>query len=265
MKAIVKIEPEEKTHLTIWRILAYFVVYSFLGFLVETVYAMLTMGVVQSRQSVLYGPFCTVYGLGAVIMIVALQSWKKNRYTLFVGGFLIGSVVEYVISLVGELIFHVKWWDYSNVPLNINGRICVSYSFFWGLLGIYLISHLNPKIDAWLDRVKEKVSVPLLRGIEIAMIIFLAWDHVTTGLALEAFFVRTVVEKDIAIAQIDQAKELYEEWYQDEKEAERIYRYWGDEKMLRTFPNLKIQDKNGTIIYFDNLYPEIQTYYLKIK
>ena len=59
---------------TVWRILAYFVVYSFLGFVIETIYGMITKGVIESRQSFLYGPFCGIYGLGAVIMIVFLQN-----------------------------------------------------------------------------------------------------------------------------------------------------------------------------------------------
>ena len=71
---------------------------------------MLTKGVIESRKSFLYGPFCGIYGIGAVIMILGLQRFNKNNYSLFFGGFLIGSVVEYIISWIGEMIFHVVWW-----------------------------------------------------------------------------------------------------------------------------------------------------------
>ena len=125
---------------SIWRLFAYFIIYSIAGYVIETIFGIITKGVWESRQSFLYGPFCAIYGLGAVVMIIFLQYFNKNNNTLFWGGFLIGSVVEYVLSLIGEIVFHAIWWDYSNMPLNLNGRICVFYSIFWGLLAIYLVS-----------------------------------------------------------------------------------------------------------------------------
>ena len=80
--------------MSIWRVLAYFIIYSILGYLIETLFGLVTKGVIESRQSFLYGPFCAIYGLGAVIMIGLLQYFKKNNFTLFFGGFLVGSVVE---------------------------------------------------------------------------------------------------------------------------------------------------------------------------
>ena len=65
--------------ISIWRILTYFVIYSVVGFVVETLYGLATKGVLESRQSFLYGPFCSIYGLGAVVMILFLQYFKKNR------------------------------------------------------------------------------------------------------------------------------------------------------------------------------------------
>lgn len=68
---------------TITKLLAYFIIYSIIGFVIETIFGLLTKGVVESRKSFLYGPFCGIYGLGAVVMIVGLQKFKKNNYTLF--------------------------------------------------------------------------------------------------------------------------------------------------------------------------------------
>ena len=137
--------------------MAYFIIYSVLGSIVETLFGLVTKGVIESRQSFLYGPFCAIYGLGAVIMILGLQRFNKNNYTLFFGGFVIGSIVEYVISLIGEIIFNIKWWDYSSMAFNINGRVCIAFSFFWGVLAIYLMSHLNPLVDKFLDKISPKV------------------------------------------------------------------------------------------------------------
>ena len=84
---------------SIWEIYTYFIIYSFLGFIIETIYGVITKGVLESRQSFLYGPFCAIYGLGAIIMIFALQFFYKNNNQLFIGGFLIGSIIEYLVSL----------------------------------------------------------------------------------------------------------------------------------------------------------------------
>lgn len=63
---------------SIWRLLAYFIIYSVLGFVLETVYSAIFHGVWESRRSFLYGPFCSIYGVGAVVMIIFLQYFKKN-------------------------------------------------------------------------------------------------------------------------------------------------------------------------------------------
>lgn len=251
---------------SIWKLLAYFILYSVLGYIIETVFGIITKGVWESRQSFLYGPFCGIYGLGAVVMIVFLQYFKKNYNTLFLGGFLIGSVIEYVVSLVGELIFHIKWWDYSDMPLNINGRICVFFSIFWGFLAIYLMASVNPKMDQLMAWIKKKISVKKLKIITLLVTIFLAIDCILTGIALEAFYIRMIHENDIQID--EQEKEvvakLYEDIYTDENKAEFINKFWGNKKMIRTFPNLKVEDKNGNMVYFDSFLKEIQPYYLKV-
>ena len=145
--------------ISVWRILAYFIIYSVAGYIIETLYGIVTKGVWESRQSFLYGPFCGIYGLGAVIMIICLYKFPRKFNTLFIGGFIVGSIVEYVVSFIGEMLLGVKWWDYSEMPLNINGRICVYYSIFWGFLGIYLIASLNPKVDKVINWIKKLLDI----------------------------------------------------------------------------------------------------------
>ena len=124
--------------LSIWRVFTYFIIYSIVGYLIETVFSIMTKGTWESRQSFLYGPFCSIYGLGATIIIIFLHKHTKKYNILFFGGFILGSIIEYVVSIFSELMLGVKWWDYSNMPLNINGRICVFFSLFWGFLSLYL-------------------------------------------------------------------------------------------------------------------------------
>lgn len=252
---------------SIWRILAYFIIYSVAGYVIETLFGIVSKGLWESRQSFLYGPFCAIYGLGAVIMILFLQYFNKNNNRLFWGGFLIGSIVEYTLSLIGEIVFHAIWWDYSNMPLNINGRICVFYSLFWGFLAIYLITYLNPRVDRFIDYMKNKFSVKKLKRVTLAMIIFMAIDFIITGWATNLFVIRMVGENDLNVAQKDDTIAVYNYIYNNEETkvvADFIHKFWGDRKMIRTFPNLKVQDVDGNIIYLDSLLPEIQPYYYKV-
>lgn len=245
---------------TIIRLLAYFIIYSVIGFVIETIFGLLTKGVIESRKSFLYGPFCGIYGLGAVVMIIGLQKFKKNNYTLFIGGFIIGSIIEYVISLVGELMFNIKWWDYSNMPFNINGRICVWYSFFWGLLAIYLMSHINPKVDRFI----EKIPKNILKNTTIILTIFLFFDFLLTCFALKMFYVRLVNNYDLDIKGVDRYIVKYTELYEKPGIKKFVDTHFSDEKIMKTFPNIKVTQKDGNIIWICDILTNIQPYYFRV-
>ena len=250
--------------ISIWRILAYFIIYSVAGYIIETLYGMITKGVWESRQSFLYGPFCGIYGLGAVVMILCLHKFPKKYNVLFIGGFIVGSIVEYAISLFGEVVLGVKWWDYSNMPLNINGRICVYFSVFWGFLGMYLIISLNPKVDKIIDWIKSKFKTQkALKSFVVTVFTLLMIDCIATAFAIEFFLVRMIVKNDLNVANKEAVQEQYDKIYGNENISKFIYIFWGDKKMIRTFPNLKINDKDRNIIYMDSLL-DIQPYYLKV-
>lgn len=249
---------------SIWRLIAYFTIYSFLGFVIETLFGLLTKGVLESRQSFLYGPFCGIYGLGAIVMIIALKRFNKNNYTLFFGGFLVGSIVEYLVSLIGELVFHVKWWDYSNEPFNLNGRICVYFSLFWGILAIYLMTHVHPRVDRFIDKVKEKINIKFLKGVTILTLIFFILDASVTGFALRMFYTRLTKTYDLDIQGVDEYLVDYETMYQNPTIKNIVDTFFNDEKMLKTFPNLKLTATNGDIIFVKDILKDIQPYYVRV-
>ncbi len=248
----------------IWRILAYFVIYSFLGFCLETLYGLLTKGVIESRQSFLYGPFCAIYGFGAVIMILLLQYFKKNNYTIFLGGYLIGSGIEYFVSLIGEKLLHVKWWDYSSEPFNIGGRVCLFYSIAWGLLAIYLITHINPFVDKIIDKIKEKLPKYLLPVVFDFATAFLVIDCIVSAFAINIFYSRLVYNYNLNIPNAEIYAKTYEEILENDSLKEFTDKHFSDEKMLRTYPNLKLQDVDGNIIFIKYVLKHIKPYYVKV-
>ena len=201
---------------------------------------------------------------GAVSIILFSQYFNKNNFTLFISGFLIGSVTEYTVSFLVEIIMNTRWWDYSDRILNVNGRICLLYSIFWGILTILLVKKLNPGIDRIITKIKEIISPKILKGIVLIVTIFLAIDCIVTCYAQDQFITRMVVEKGIEVEDKQKIISKYEKTYNNKNLSNFIHTFWNDKKMIRTFPNMKIEDKNNNVIYLDSLLPEIQPYYKKI-
>lgn len=276
IKTEVKAELEEKSNkmesekspnifgIKIWRIMLYFALYSFLGFCIETVYGLLTKGVIESRKSFLWGPFCGIYGLGAIIMILALQRFKKNNYTLFLGGYIVGSAIEYFVSLFGEIMLNVKWWDYSNEPFNINGRVCLFYSIAWGLLAIYLIKHVHPGIDNFIDKYKSKLPKYLLPIIVDCITLFLLVDCIISAIAINIFYSRLVHDYNLNIPNSEYYIAAYENRDKTSKWYEFTEKHFSNERMLKTYPNLKMQDVNGNILFVKDVLHDIKPYYVKV-
>lgn len=208
--------------------------------------------------------FYGIYGVGAVIIIVFSQYFNKNDITLFLGGYIIGSVTEYATSFLVEVILHTKWWDYSNNILNVNGRVCLLYSIFWGILTIFLVKKFNPLLDKAIDKIKSKIPHKLLKGILSFFIIFLIIDCIATCYAQDIFITRMVIKNDIETEDLKRREEDYKKLEDSEHLTKFINAYWNDKKMIRTFPNMKIEDKDNNIIYLNSLLPEIQPYYKKI-
>lgn len=250
---------DQVVKITFKRELAYFVIYSFLGFIVETIFGILTKGVVESRKSCLFGPFCCIYGLGAAIMIPGLQKFKKSNWGIFIAGAIEGSVIEYIISWIGEIIFKIKWWDYSNMPFNINGRITLTFSIFWGLLALVLMRFINPYIERGINKLSKKWFDILT----ISLTIFLILDLLITALGLKVFYTRLIKENNL---QIKGENALI---VSDEVMEYNVIKFlsnniFSNEKILKTFPNIKFEEKDGNIVWIKDILTDIQPYYFKI-
>ncbi len=250
--------------ISMWRVCAYFIIYSVLGYIIETIFALFNYGVLESRKSFLYGPFCSIYGVGAVIIILALRyKFFKNNHTLFLGGFIVGSIVEYIISFFGEVILNVKWWDYSDRFLNINGRICLLYSLFWGLLGIYLLRVINPRVDKLINWIKSKINIHIAQTITILLIAFLFFDCLFSTFAIDMFLLRVCVENDLQVNEKSILEETYKDVYGNKELSDFIYKYVGNEKMLMTYPNLTVTLSDGSIVKIKDFYPNIRNCYYR--
>lgn len=148
--------------MTFYKLFWVFFIGCFAGVVLETIYCLIQRGHYESRVGLIYGPFNLVYGIGALCLSGALYQFRnRGRVFSFVGGFVVGSVVEYACSWFQEVCFGSTSWDYSNMPYNLNGRICLLYSIFWGILGIFWIKDIYPRMAKWILKIPNKVGKPL--------------------------------------------------------------------------------------------------------
>lgn len=120
-----------------------FIIYSLMGWCIEIV-AMYFHEKKLVDRGFLIGPYCPIYGVSALLMVSLLQKYKPDIASLFVMSVLVCSITEYVTSYLLEKIFKARWWDYSHMRFNVNGRICLSNSILFGFLGVLLIHFINP-------------------------------------------------------------------------------------------------------------------------
>ena len=155
---------------------------SFLGCLFEMAVVWLDTGILMSRSSLLYGAFSVVWGLGALLMTSVLFPLRRyGRWAVFAGGAVLGGGFEYLASLFLELAYHRLFWDYSHIPLNLDGRTNLLYAAFWGLAGIIWIDWMVPTLLRLLEKIPPKGGQAVAAGLAI----LLAFD---IGLSAAAFW-----------------------------------------------------------------------------
>lgn len=150
------------------------------GFIAETAWCYFKNGYIESRKSLVYGPLSVAYGMGGVLLTLVLYHFADCKwYTVFGISFAVGTIAEYICSLGQEIVFGSVAWDYSHLPLNINGRVCLLYSLFWGALGVLWVKFVMPLTDKLYAAVPEHITSVLV----IAFCAFFVYDSVLSAAA----------------------------------------------------------------------------------
>jgi uncharacterized membrane protein len=149
--------------------MAYFYLYSFMGWILESVYkTILERKIVNS--GFLFGPICPIYGLGALIMYIFLSGYNSNPLHVFIIGFVVLSIWEYIVAWGIEKIFNEKYWDYSEKKFNINGRVCLLNSVFWGVLGVIFIYVIHPIVSLQIKKINSMILIIAIIVLTLLMI-----------------------------------------------------------------------------------------------
>lgn len=142
------------------------------GFLLETVFALVTTHEFQVRVGLVFGPFIPVYGLGAVVITLLLyRMYNQKDIMIFLASMFIGGGFEYLCSFVQQAVFGTVSWEYSDSPLNIGGRTNLMFSFFWGILGLVWVKDLYPAMSRTIQKIPKRVGRPLTIVVTVLMVI----------------------------------------------------------------------------------------------
>lgn len=138
-----------------------FMIGSIIGYITEMIVALVQKGHFESRQGLLYGPFAPVYGIGMLVYYIFFEITNiKDKKWIFLSSMLLGGIAEYICSLVQEKVFGTISWDYSTLPLNINGRTSLLHCTYWGIAGVLYVLYIKP-LTYKIEGILKKKSIQI--------------------------------------------------------------------------------------------------------
>lgn len=214
----------KKKEFTFHNIIWYMILFSILGLFIETIYGYVSTGILESRKGLILGPFCPIYGIGAAFFIVLLSDYKESKVKLFIMGAIAGTIFEYICSYILQVIYGSMFWDYSYTTYQINGRVSLTYTVFWGILAVLLVKYLKPQMDKIINKIPSKFW-------DKAITIFLIVDIALTILGVTVY--------------MNRAEKKYKNELINETVLDKIF---NDNIMSFIFPNLRYTDEAGNSV-----------------
>lgn len=173
---------------------------SFIGYIVEVIYCSIISKKLILNRGFLIGPYLPIYGISSVIMAAMLSKYKNDPLVIFVLSATIATIVEYLTSYLMEKMFKTRWWDYTNEPYNVNGRVCLKNSFLFGIGGL-LVVYL---VDNYYLNLIYKIDSTIFIAVTIVLMVVFLTDLVVSNLVV--FKIR----KNSILAKFDMTEEVKE-------------------------------------------------------
>lgn len=248
--------------MTLYEILLVFFIYGFLGWCTEVAFAAVKQKKFVNR-GFLNGPLCPIYGIGVITVVVILEPYTGNLVALYFLSALLVTALEWVTGILLEKIFHHKWWDYSEVPMNIGGYVCIPFSIIWGAACVVIVKCIHPLvyklvslIPVWLDMILLVIMcVLLIADVCVTVAGILNLNHRLNKmkeLAEELHRLSNQIGENIyqnmmdGLEKQEQAKKKTEELKQKYEEMLESQSRTG-RRLLKAFPNLNSKDHEEQI------------------
>lgn len=184
----------------LWQLLWLFFIYSFLGWVTEVFLKYLQYHRFINR-GFLIGPYCPIYGAGAVLITVGrgmLSSFERSWAMSFLIAFVLCGLLEYATSYILEKYFHARWWDYSQKPMNLHGRVWIGNLILFGLGGVAIAEVLNPRFLAIASRFEPIFFTALLTAVSILFLVDV----------LMSYFIMNLLKRGVEESRSDKSEEI---------------------------------------------------------
>lgn len=155
--------------MSIYYSILYFFVYGFLGWCTEVIFAAFKQHRFVNR-GFLNGPICPIYGVGVTLVIACLEAFQSNLLLLYISSVILVTVLEGVTGWAMDKLFHNKWWDYSKLPFNIGGYVCLLFSLIWGVACVFIVYFVHPLIHQVLSLIPHTAGIALIAILVIALL-----------------------------------------------------------------------------------------------
>ena len=152
----------------LYEVLLSFFVYAFLGWCAEVAFAAVKTGKFVNR-GFLNGPLCPIYGVGVVLVVLLLMPVHQNLVLLYVASTVLVTVLEGLTGFFMDKIFHHKWWDYTDQPLNIGGYVCLPFSLVWGVCCVLIVRVIHPVVGRGISALPVPLGIVFIVILEIAL------------------------------------------------------------------------------------------------
>lgn len=226
-------------------LMIYFILYSFLGWVMESIFRSICERKVINT-GFLRGPFCPIYGIGATIMFLFLEGVADKPIALFFIAIIVLTAWEYVVGVFLEKVFHTKYWDYSNHKINFQGRICLTNSLFWGILGVLFVKYIHP----FVQEIIGKIDTSLLNYVLAILFTVFVMDTVVSIIHVKS--IKSTLENIEKINK--EIKEKLKEIRALKKEKEKEEKQIATENIQQMIEKLKKKRNRITLHLYRNVH-----------
>ena len=214
-----------------FRVFYIFIIYAIIGWFMEVAIVSVKKRKITAR-GFLIGPWCPIYGFGALFITFLLQKYYEDPIVLFIMSFLLGTILEYITSYIMEKLFHARWWNYSDHRFHINGRVSLTTSLGFGALGLILVYFFNP----FFLKIIKNIPTIIFNIIMIIVFVIFIVDIVTSY----------VIISNLKKEGYSNIKDITEKANEEVKKVLRNKSIF-NRRLLNAFPHLKfiIKDKKN--------------------